>query len=74
MPETIYIELLDEGVDVWRPVEVVLIEENWYRISSEKLDPSEQWAFETGDVVRCETRQLSGELVLVAVETRGPIT
>lgn len=72
MPDTIYIELLDEGVDVWRPVEAVLIDEDWYRISSRKLDPSEQWAFQTGDVVRCETRQLSGGLVRVAVETRDP--
>lgn len=69
MPE-VFVEMLGEAVDVWRPVEAAHVDQDWYQITSAKPDPTEEWAFETGDVVRCEWQQRSGGWVLVAVERR----
>ena len=58
--ETIYVNLLDEGTDVWRPVEAEILGENLYRIISENKTPEdENWEFATGDIVRCERKLLS---------------
>jgi hypothetical protein len=66
---TIYVYLLDEGTDVWRPVEAVHVGEDRYRIMSVNVDPEdERWQFSTGDVVRCSRRALSGGPALVAHE------
>jgi hypothetical protein len=63
--ETIYVELLDEGVDVWRPVEAERVGE-FFRIVG--LPPeSERWTFPSGSLVRCEQRELSHGSALVAV-------
>ncbi len=65
---TIYIFLRGEGTDVWRPVEAVPVGSTYYRIVSENGAPDdERWEFTTGEVVRCETRRLSGGECLVAV-------
>jgi hypothetical protein len=56
---TIHIHLLDEGVEVWRPVKAVHVRGDIYRI----LDTPtayEKWEFPTGDV-RCKWRRLSGD-------------
>ena len=71
--QTIYVFLLDEGVEVWRPVQATALGNNVYRIISEDPGPdTEQWEYTTGDTVRCEERMLRGSLgphrVLVAVE------
>ena len=58
---TIYVEFLDEGVDVWRPVEAGGV----YRLP-ERSPAGETWAFAPGTRVRCERRELSGDEVLVA--------
>jgi hypothetical protein len=66
---TIYVGLLDEGVEVWRPVEAELVRDGLYRIVGTKTDPTEHWAFATGQIVRCMDRQLAdGVRGLVAVE------
>ena len=52
---TIYVELLDEGVEVWRPVEGEAIESGLYRLPSEP-PADEVWAFPPGSIVRCERR------------------
>jgi hypothetical protein len=71
--ETIYVSLLDEGTDVWRPVEAEHVSDNRYRIVSTNSDPDdEHWEFQTGEVVRCELRDLSGEKCLVAVGRGSP--
>ncbi len=68
-PVTIYVYLLDEGTDVWRPVEAVHLGDDRYRIMSVKADRSdEHWQFSTGDIVRCSSRVLSGGPALVAHE------
>ena len=69
---TIYVYLLEEGTDSWRPVQAVPLENDTYRIVSENPDPEdEQWQFTTGDVVRCIPKMLRDTKpseCLVAVE------
>ena len=69
---TIYIPLLDEGVNVWRPVQAEHVGSDLYRLTGQPPD-DETWAFAAGDVVRCRPQTLSGDggldgLVLVACE------
>ncbi len=71
MSETIYVELHHEGTPVWRPVEAQRLDDAWYRITSSKTDLAEEWAFQTGDVVRCEFRELSEGTVNVAVAKKS---
>ncbi len=73
--ETIYVYLLEEGTDVWRPVRAVKVQDDWYRILAANPDPNdEEWQFTTGDVVRCEMQLRSNGMesqeVLVTVEKR----
>ena len=65
-PVIVYVALLDEGVDVWRPAAAEHIDADWYRLVGSQPD-GESWEFRTGQIVRCEARRVSGELVLVAV-------
>jgi hypothetical protein len=67
----IYVPLLDEGTDVWRPVSAESCGDDLYRITDEQpID--EQWAFAPGSVVRCsEHRFQDGLLGLAAVERAG---
>jgi hypothetical protein len=65
---TIYVHLLNEGVDVWRPVEAApAASDARFRIVT-PCPEEEDWEFQPGDVVRCEMRTLSGGPCLVAVE------
>jgi hypothetical protein len=71
-PETIYVALLNEGVDVWRPVQARPLGTDLFRIVGVDADVrDESWQFPAGAIVRCETRQFSGNQVgLTAVERR----
>lgn len=73
MSETIvYVELLDEGVDVWRPVSAVAESERVFRLTGEQ-PAGETWAFPPGSRVRCEERHdLSDGPALVAYQLAGP--
>lgn len=63
----IYVRLLDEGVDVWRPVDAECIGQGRYVITSEAPDPeTEVWEFNPGEEVLCRTRALSEGEALVA--------
>jgi hypothetical protein len=64
---TIYMPLMNEGVEVWRPVEAEPLGGEMYRITGAQ-PPEEEWAFAPGRVVRCAARQLSGGECLVAIE------
>lgn len=64
---TIYVALMDEGVDVWRPVEAVSEGESIYRLADDAAPADEAWEFSPGSHVRCEWRELSDGVVLVAV-------
>ena len=64
----IYVYLLNEGVDVWRPVDAEKVENDLYRLVGSPPDETEHWEFPTGSVVRAEIRSLSEGPTLVAVE------
>jgi hypothetical protein len=65
----IYVPLVDEGVDVWRPVVAEVVGDQTFRIVGENISPDdEHWAFATGEVVRCEDHRFKdGSSGLVAV-------
>lgn len=67
--KTIYVRLLDEGTDVFRPTEVESLEDGLFKLlPTPEYDPDdEHWEFTPGSVVRGVTRKLDGEAVLVAV-------
>jgi len=67
--KTIYVPLLNEGTDVWRPVTAEPIVRAIYRIVSEPPDPdNEKWVYRTGQEVAVEERVfVEGERGLVAV-------
>ena len=71
--ETIYVALLDEGTDVWRPVLAARRADDLFEIISTNDDPEdEKWQFPPGSLVKCEHRTLSGGRRLVAVELQPP--
>ena len=66
--QRIHVLLLDEGTEVWRPVNALYEGENIFKIMSvnEKSD-DEIWEFNYGDLVHCEEKMFSsGEIGLVA--------
>ncbi|HVJ34457.1 MAG TPA: hypothetical protein VND94_15180 [Terriglobia bacterium] len=67
---TIYMPLLNEAVDVWRPVMAEPLGRDRYKILG-PIPDEEEWSFAPGAVVICAPRQLSGGFVLVAEE---PVT
>ena len=65
--QTIYVSLVDDGVNVWRPVLAEQVDEFIFRIAAQEYDESiEQWEFSPGEIVYCEPTQLSGGMCLVA--------
>lgn len=48
---TIQMPLLNEGTDVWRPVEATQLSTDTYRVEGE-MPADEEWAFAPGSVVR----------------------
>ena len=66
--ETVHVRLVDEAVDVWRPVPAHRLSDSVYELA--RTDPSEDeaWAFAPCEAVVVERRvSSSGECVLVAV-------
>jgi hypothetical protein len=72
--EEIYVSLLDEGVDVWRPVRAERLGGNVYRILSQPYDREvEAWQFEPGDEVVCEMVASSeGQILAATRKAPGP--
>lgn len=67
--ETIYVYLLDEGTDVWRPVAALPLGGQRYRILSDNANYcDENWEFKTGQIVLCELKKLSDGECLVATQ------
>jgi hypothetical protein len=64
----IYVELLDDGVQCWRPVEATRISEGVFQLPP--AIPGEVWAFEPESIVRAELRAIGSDptVVTVAVE------
>lgn len=65
-PSVVYVALLGDGVEAWRPVSASPQPNGTFRLADEKPD-DERWAFPPGTVVRCERRTLSDGDALVAV-------
>jgi len=57
--QTIYVELLDEGVQVYRPVEATPHEDGSFQLP-DSTPVDEVWAFEPGSRVFCELRDIGG--------------
>lgn len=68
--KTIYIYLLDEGTDAWRPTLGEELKENVFRVlpAPNSNTEDETWEFEPGQIVKCVVRKMGGEDVLVAEE------
>jgi hypothetical protein len=66
-PAEIFVKLLDEAIDVWRPVEARHLYDSVYRIADQPPDTSEKWQFEPGSLVLCRTRDLGHGPVPTAV-------
>ncbi len=65
----IYVALLDEGVDVWRPVEADHLHDDIYLIVSQPYDrETERWQFEPGDQVRAQMIDSSDGRILAAIK------
>ena len=66
-PDTIYMPLLNEGTDVWRPVSAFWQDDGSYVITG-TIPDDEEWMFQPGSRVRCVLKKLSAGWCLVAVE------
>ncbi len=65
----IHVARLEEGVDVWRPVQAERVSGNTYRIRNQHYERSiETWQFEPGDVVLCEMVESSDGHILAATK------
>lgn len=61
--------LVDEAVDVWRPVRAQRVGDNLFRIADQAYDRSvEIWEFQPGDLVVCDLVETSEGKVLAAVQ------
>lgn len=67
---TIYMSLIDEGTDVWRPVLAEELENGIYRICGPQPE-DESWQFAPGSLVKGEMRKLSGGTRMVACRIAG---
>ena len=63
---TIYVQLLEEGTKVYRPVAATRLPDGTFMITMARPD-DEVWEFDTGSTVVCEQRVLSGGRCDVAV-------
>jgi hypothetical protein len=74
MADQIYIPLLDEGVDVWRPAPAWKIgPETYIVLRPDDYDPSsETWQFPPGSTVIAKHRQTSEGNILAAVRSTRP--
>ena len=75
-PVTIFVALLDEGVDVWRPVQARPLDRGLYRIVGVDADTSDEtWQFPAGAIVKCEHKQFadgtSGMTAVAQAEEAG---
>jgi len=71
-PVQIHVALLDEGVEVWRPVQAELVKGDVYRIINQPYDRTiEAWQFEPGDRVICKLIASNEGQILAAVQRAG---
>ncbi|MBJ7440182.1 MAG: hypothetical protein JHD35_14290 [Sphingopyxis sp.] len=64
---TIFMPLLDEGTECWRPVGATPLGTQLYKVEGE-VPQDETWAFLPGSIVICEIRKFqSGESGMTAI-------
>jgi hypothetical protein len=65
---TIYIRLLDEGTEVFRPTSAEPVGSALFKVlpTSNYNPQDETWEFVPGSLVECEMRKIEGDEVLVA--------
>lgn len=63
----IYVELLEEGTPVWRPIDAESQGDGTFLICEQEVPADEQWQFLPGERVAVEEQERNGEEVLVAV-------
>lgn len=58
----VYVELLEEGTDTWRPTQAVDLGNGAYKLlATPDYDPeNEIWAFLPGSIVKCRKSDMSG--------------
>ena len=64
---TIYVRLLDEDVDVWRPIKAERLDGAVYRIVDQSVPENERWEFGPGASVVVQSKQFDDGRTLVAV-------
>lgn len=66
--DTIYIELKDEGTEVYRPTQGRARGEGIYEVlpTPDYDSNDESWAFLPGSIVKCQEVEKNGQLILVA--------
>jgi len=68
----VFVSLLDEGVDVWRPVRAKRLRGNVYRIvDGPYAREIETWQLEPGGAVVCELIESSDGRILAATRPDG---
>jgi hypothetical protein len=66
----IFVRLLDEGVEVWRPVQARQIGPDRYLILEQRYDCEvERWEFGPGDDVVCAMVQADGGAIYAALKS-----
>ena len=72
MNKIIYIQLLNEGTKVYRPIPALEIEHDVFKVQGHEIyDPeNEEWEFVPGTIVTVTQRELEGEMVLVAISEK----
>ena len=65
----IYVALLNEGLEVWRPVKALRLSPSKYKIleDNEYDNESEQWEFPPGTIVMCEKKKIKDGVIEAAV-------
>jgi len=73
MEKIIYIQLLEEGTEVYRPVPAIELKKDVFEVKGQVIyDPEDEiWEFKPGTRVVVEERDLDGELRLVAIREEG---
>ena len=66
----IYVALLDEGTDVWRPTEATALGQGLYKLlPTPNYDPEDEiWEFLPGSIVRVKPKMFRDGEELVAIE------
>jgi hypothetical protein len=65
----IFVRLLNEGVDAWRPIQAECVHGNVYTISDQRYNREiETWQFGPGEKVVCELIESSEGQILAATK------